>query len=105
MQTSAQYHLVMPFSPTIYELYKNYLTENEKNREDFENNTEFMKIEKIVFGSSKITEDELYLKYRLLAFKTLKKIGLPILQNTYSPEKTDRIVMRVQKIILFFVNF
>lgn len=30
-----------------------------------------------------------------MAFKTLKKIGLQTLQNTYSPEKTDRIVIRV----------
>lgn len=89
------YHLVMPFSPTIYELYKNYLFCLENKKDELNNNPEFMKIEKIIFGLGKSSEDELYMKYRLMAFKTLKKIGLPILQNTYSPEKTDRIVLRV----------
>ena len=86
----------MPFSPTVYELYKGYLEKIETLSGELVDNVEFMKIERIVFGNNTNSEDELYIKYRLMAFKTLKKIGLQILQNTYSPEKTDRIVLRVK---------
>lgn len=36
-------------------------------------------------------------RYRFFCFKTLKNIGLSILQNTYSPERTDRIVVRAKE--------
>ena len=86
----------MPYTPTVYEIYKGYLEKLETNKSDFEENNEFMKLERMMFENHTNTEDELYVKYRLMSFKTLKKIGLQILQNTYSPEKTDRIVMRVK---------
>lgn len=89
----------MPYTPTVYELYRNYLEKLESHKNDF-GDSEFMKIETLMFGSQLITEDELYKKYRLAAFKTLKKVGLQILQNTYSPEKTDRIVLRVMIFLL-----
>ena len=68
----------------------------ETDKSEIEENNEFMKLERMMFENHTNTEDELYVKYRLMSFKTLKKIGLQILQNTYSPEKTDRIVMRVK---------
>ena len=88
----------MPYTPTVYEIYKGYLEKLETNKSDFEENNEFMKLERMMFENHTNTEDELYVKYRLMSFKTLKKIGLQILQNTYSPEKTDRIVMRVKPV-------
>ena len=96
IQNPNPYTFVMPFSPTVYELYKGYLEKIETLSGELVDNVEFMKIERIVFGNNTNSEDELYIKYRLMAFKTLKKIGLQILQNTYSPEKTDRIVLRVK---------
>jgi len=93
------YTFVMPYTPTVYELYRNYLEKLESHKNDF-GDSEFMKIETLMFGSQLITEDELYKKYRLAAFKNLKKVGLQILQNTYSPEKTDRIVLRVMIFLL-----
>ena len=103
------YTFVQPFTPTVYEMYKNYIEKMGKNKNDFADG-HFMRVECALFDSNLITEDELYKKYRLAAFKTLKKIGLQILQNTYSPEKTDRIVLRVFYFLFFeklchFVNF
>jgi len=95
-QNQTTYTFVMPYTPTVYELYKGYLEKLETHKAEFEENNEFMKLERMVFETHTNTEDELYVKYRLMSFKTLKKIGLQILQNTYSPEKTDRIVMRVK---------
>lgn len=92
------YNFVLPYPPTVYELYQKFL---EGQKDGIEENSEVLKVERVVFGVNTNSEDELYVKYRLMAFKTLKKIGLQILQNTYSPEKTDRIVMRV----LFFLHF
>ena len=59
----------------------------ETDKSEIEENNEFMKLERMMFETPTNTEDELYVKYRLMSFKTLKKIGLQILQNTYSPEK------------------
>lgn len=36
-------------------------------------------------------------RYRFFCLKTLKNLGLSILQNTYSPERTDRIVVRTKE--------
>lgn len=36
-------------------------------------------------------EEEIYSKYRLFILKSIKNIALDLLQNTYAPEKVDRI--------------
>lgn len=46
-------------------------------------------------------EDEIYSKYRIYILKTLKYIALDLLQNTYAPEKSDRI----GKNIIFNIKF
>ena len=43
-----------------------------------------------MFGNlGEVNEDEIYTKYRLITLKSLKRLGLEILQSTYAIEKTD----------------
>lgn len=38
-------------------------------------------------------------KYRLLILETLKALSYNLLTNTYSPERTDRVVVRVKEYV------
>lgn len=38
-------------------------------------------------------------KYRLLILETLKSLSYNLLTNTYSPERTDRVVVRVKEYV------
>jgi hypothetical protein len=45
-----------------------------------------------MFGNSQTTDEEdIIKKYKLYALKTLQKVGLELLQNSYSSDKNDRI--------------
>lgn len=44
-------------------------------------------------------EEEIYSKYRLFILKSIKNIALDLLQNTYAPEKVDRIGKKKYKYI------
>lgn len=110
MSSSSRFKTVLPFPPTIYEIYKNYKTslnkaansgQSSKRTSDVEQPEEIVSdsvnIEKLMFENyeSDTSETGLYFRYRLFAFKTLKRVALTLLQNTYSPEKIDRIIKRV----------
>lgn len=67
----------------------------QKRREQAENLSESMIA---MFANAQTTdEDDIYEKYRLYILKTIKRIALDLLQNTYAPEKAERIVSRTRE--------
>lgn len=53
-----------------------------------------------MFGNlSTVDEDELYIKYRLITIKTMQKLALDFLQNSYSNEKNDKIITRLKQFV------
>lgn len=93
---SLLYRVVLPLTPTIYELSRRYYDKLEnKKRANDEEVSELTKIEAMMFEEETTTEEGLYNKYRLFCFQTLKKLALELLQNTYSSEKVDRIIGKV----------
>jgi len=102
-----KFKMVLPFPPTVYEIYKNYVKNKEAtttqiklvdgSQQDLEVLLDNIKIERLMFDKfeSDTTETGLYDRYRLFCFKTLKRIGLLLVQNTYSPERIDRIIKKV----------
>ena len=110
--SDTQFKTVLPFPPTLYEIYKSYVKNNKEARktsdtsahsalkiqsQQVEDLLDSVKIEKLMFQDFRedTSEQSLTERYRLFALKTLKQIGLPVLQNSYSPERVDRIVVRV----------
>jgi hypothetical protein len=101
---------VVPLPPTIYELYKNYQESKYKNDgehnnkggnvigESLEDYLENISLEKLMFDEwdKKILDQDLYERYRIFCFKTHKRISLTLIQNTYSPERIDRIIKRTK---------
>ena len=103
------FHTIFPLSPSIYELHKIYLQKKLKfgnnnaqvNFGDEDENFEHVSIESAMFEDweNKYEDHHLNERYRLFCFKTHKRISLTLIQNTYSPERIDRIIKRV----IFFV--
>ena len=105
------FKVIFPLPPTIYEIYKQYVSipENAAAQDvdaqplspgipvDSEVMLENINVEKVMFTNvhTDTSESGLLDKYRLYAFKTLKKLGLTVIQNTYAPERIDRIIRRV----------
>lgn len=104
-----KFKMVLPFPPTVYEIYKNYVKNKEAtttqiklvdgSQQDLEVLLDNIKIERLMFDKfeSDTTETGLYDRYRLFCFKTLKRIGLLLVQNTYSPERIDRIIKKMKE--------
>ena len=95
------FHTIIPLSPSIYELHKIYLQKKNKfrnnNAHDEDENSEHISIESAMFEDweNKYEDHHLNERYRLFCFKTHKRISLTLIQNTYSPERIDRIIKRV----------
>ena len=60
-------------------------------------NNDHVSIESAMFEDweNKYEDHHLNERYRLFCFKTHKRISLTLIQNTYSPERIDRIIKRV----------
>ena len=89
------YNLVLPFPPTVYSLYQNYVDKFKGDKASKSTILEITDFERLMFEGLLEPEDMLYLRYRLYTFNTLQKTALELLQNTYSPERVDRVVVRV----------
>ena len=101
------FHTIIPLSPSIYELHKIYLQNKSKFKNDnayvninlgnADENYDHVSIESAMFEDweNKFEDHHLNERYRLFCFKTHKRISLTLIQNTYSPEKIDRIIKRV----------
>eukprot|EP01016_Furgasonia_blochmanni_P038515 TRINITY_DN4669_c0_g1_i1.p1 TRINITY_DN4669_c0_g1~~TRINITY_DN4669_c0_g1_i1.p1 ORF type:complete len:646 (+),score=181.01 TRINITY_DN4669_c0_g1_i1:128-1939(+) len=98
----AKYKTVLPYSPTVYALYLQHKGKNAPTSAGGSSpgkrpgGMDEYDIEDIMFDNETITETFLYDKYRFYTFKTLRRLGLTLLQNTYSPERTDRVVVRTK---------
>ena len=54
----------------------------------------------IFFDKSQSNDESAIIdKYRLLILETLKALSYNLLTNTYSPERTDRVVVRVKEYV------
>ncbi|KRX02740.1 Armadillo-type fold [Pseudocohnilembus persalinus] len=114
--TLSKYTVIAPFSPTVYEMALDYQMKifkidsinqgkQKKNKRILDliqqNGKENEKTDDIMvhmFANAQTTEtDEIYQKYRLYILKTIKNISLDLLQNTYAPERSDRIVSRTKE--------
>ena len=95
-----KFRVVLPLPPTVFELYKQFAEENQ-DKEGSSNISNFSlgeySIEQMMFaGIEKDTSDAtLYTRYRLFCFKTLQRVALSLIQNTYAADKIDRIAARV----------
>lgn len=97
-----KFKVILPLPPTIYEMYKAYLEESSQNNEGG-NQARESTVEKMMFANldKDFGESSLYARYRLFCFKTLRRIALPLIQNTYAADRADRVAKRV--IILIFL--
>jgi len=109
-----KFRTVAPFSPTIYSIYKSYVSNESKvhslpgSQNELGENVEVdagqenFKIEKLMFRNFEddVSEQSLYDRYRLFGLKTLKQVGLPVLQNSYSPERIDRVIVRTKEFMV-----
>jgi len=109
-QQTAKFRTILPFPPNVYENFKKHLATSDKpftmtaedsspRRHEIEVLMEnAVKIEKLMFHNleGETSETGLYDRYRLFSFKTLKAVGLTVIQNTYSPERLDRIIIRMK---------
>lgn len=109
MSETTRFRTVLPFPPTIYETYKTYaqsgdrmssglsLSNIQNQHHQVEVLLDSIKIEKLMFQNfeADTSEASLYDRYRLFAFRTLRRVGLTLIQNSYSPERIDRIIKRV----------
>lgn len=113
-----KYEIVLPFSPTIYQMKNNYEEQcNKEEREkknDNENNfddkdfkeikKELINVEKeICMNRNNPTDEDLNKIYRLMGFKILNAFALIILKKTHSAQKVERIVERVINKSEFFL--
>jgi len=111
-QQATKFKTILPFPPNVYENFKKYLETCDKpfnisavdqNLSPRNHDIEVLmdnviKIEKLMFHNleGETSETGLYDRYRLFSFKTLKAVGLTVIQNTYSPERLDRIIIRMK---------
>ena len=86
---------MLPFPPTVYSLYQTYVEKYKGDKGHSSRIGEITDFEKLMFEGLLEPEDMLYLRYRLYTFNTLQRTALELLQNTYSPERVDRVVVRV----------
>lgn len=100
------YGIVLPLPPTIYNEavsrgklqvppilqvpLANTMDNNQMVTDDSSSNPV-----EVMLDWSNLTPQKLTTIYRLFAFRTLKRIGLVILQKTYSQGRDDRIITRV----------
>ena len=74
------YRQVFPLSPTLFNLYKKWLIDNKKEKDqNVIYNTSENQIERIMFDFQTSDPKRLRSKYRFFAFKTLTKLGLTLL--------------------------
>lgn len=113
-----KYEIVLPFSPTIYQMKNNYeeqcSKEEREKKNDNENNfdikdsreikKELINVEKeICMNRINPTDEDLSKIYRLMGFKILNSFALIILKKTHSAQKVERIVERVINKSEFFL--
>ncbi|EGR29985.1 n-terminal domain protein [Ichthyophthirius multifiliis] len=86
---SNDYQVIAPFPPSIYELQQ---TEEIPPKSSEEERYELLFNPNIQSNNQEI---QIYNKYRLQILQIFKYLGLEVLQNCYSAERTDRIIVRV----------
>lgn len=97
LQLSAfpQYRLMVPFSPHFYALilgYNQWLYQQQANPH-LQVHYVPSEIELTMFGNiNSVDEDDLYAKNRIITLKTLKAVGLEILQNCYQTDKQEKVI-------------
>lgn len=103
MNTQDKFRVVFPLPPTIFELYKQYCEEN-PNRDGVVYNSSEFSVEQMMFAGMEkdIMESTLYTRYRLFCFKTLQRVALSLIQNTYAADKIDRVAARVRYLFIIF---
>ena len=107
----ANYDIVLPYPPTIYQMrnaYKDKCIKEEKSeflkdsKQKKEAKKESFDVEKeICQARENPSFEELSKVYRLMGFKILNIFAMIILKNTHPAQKVERIVERVK----FFINF
>lgn len=105
--TQGRFKMIFPLPPTIYEMYKQYnedttsnvvvTKDTNENGQEYEETVQDHIIEKMMFDKIEkdYSEYSLYTRYRLFCFKTLKRVALNLIQNTYAADRVDRVAKRV----------
>ena len=93
--TTGKFRIVFPLPPSVYEMYKQSLEGAFNNESNASNDPP---IERMMFLNmdKDFGETSIYARYRLFCFKTLRRIALNLVQNTYAADKIDRVAKRVK---------
>jgi len=102
--TQEKFKMIFPLPPTCYELYKQYTEKQLSKQGNMENsggsfNSTDNSIEELMFFNidKDVSNSSLYTRCRLFCFKTLQRIALNLMQNTYAADKNDRIAKRTNE--------
>ena len=107
-----KFKVIFPLPPTVYEMYRHYHDEKNRNPRSRSSSRDFgadgidreLAIGRAMFEDMEIdfAEHSLYVRYRLFCFKTLRRVALNLIQNTYAADRTDRVAKRVSYSTLSF---
>ena len=101
-----KFRVIFPLPPTVYEMYKQYQEVRHRNPESraaarggfVDDADSELAIERMMFEDMEVdtAEHSLYTRYRLFCFKSLRRVALNLIQNTYAADRSDRVAKRVK---------